>query len=201
MGAFYTLETKIVVPNGQSGGAYCLGLSSATGIAGSPFRCPSSGIVHSIAVTMRDPAIALPGAGTYALGGFAVQLTAGGQAETDRATFCFLHEQPITPGVAAPAYGAAGMFYQGSSASSAGAGVYKVRTPDGLFNNGGSGYKYSCGRVIVPAAGRLWFAVELAAANATGSDIEFQLGVAIEGRDSLNGDPASFYRNHDPGSF
>lgn len=194
MGAIYTVETRITIPVGDSGAGYCVGRSS-NGVG--PFRAPSSGIIHSLGVTLRDPSVTLPGAGTYAVAVYAIPLTAGGQAEVDRAAFQVLRQVPITPGAAGPAYGAAGMFFQGSMPTT---GIYKVRSPDVFLTNGGAGYKFSCGRVTAPALGALSVAIETDG-NIVGAPVEWIVTMGIEGLDSAAGDPQVFYRNADPGSF
>ena len=196
MGAIYTVETRITIPVGDSGAGYCVGLSSN---GGSAAAAPSSGVIHSIGVSLRDPSAGLPGSGDYALAVYAISLTIAGQAEVDRAAYQVLQEVPITPAPAVPTYNGPGMFFQGALNGTP-ATAYKARSPDVFLTNGGSGYKYSCGRRVVPASGFLWICIETDG-NVTGEG-SFVVSMAIEGKDTAKqGDPQAFYRNADPGSF
>ena len=191
-GAIYNIETVVTVSTGDPGGSYTVGTSDNGAGGPLPF-VPSSGFVRKIGITRRDPAAGLPGGGTFSFMAVACLCTAGGQAEIDRGVFTIVNQMSIVPGAgAAPAYGATGMIYSDPA-------VAVVRSPDIILNNGGGGYPYAVGRTTVAGDGRICLMIQLEA-NAV-QDEQFLIQLAIQGFDTLQGDPASFYRNADPGSF
>ena len=193
MGAIYSIETMVTVTLNNEGGNYVVGVTS-NGSGPLP-KCPASGFIRKIAITRRNPgAGVLPGGGTFSFMLVAGRIgTSGTPQELDYSIYAIVNEMSIAPSVgAAPAYGATGMIYWiGGGPAPA------CRAPDIILNGSGMGYPYALG-IGSPsgvANGELTAMIQLDG-QATREE-EFLIQIAVEGMDTLQGEPASYYRLED----
>jgi hypothetical protein len=188
VGAFYEIETQIAVANGSGGGSYIVGQDSW---AGNPLPfVPAAGIVHQAAVSWQGFAgPGLPGAATYTFGIFSALLASAGDGIFQRGIFAVTIAENIDPSTFANLGGQGPAGNPGVPGTGS---LRQVRTPDVLLN---AGYPYG-GRFNTTGQGVLNLTLNLDGAAA--QDEYFRVHLVIEGRDTLEGSPGSFYRTGDP---